>query len=153
MYTILQYLKWVSSSWETWQPIIILRSSQIYAVPGLFLTHPPRLHALRETAQVEIFCRLVRLNATASRSPAAVIIWVKCEAHPAFLFCTDSLAMLWLEINRKGRRQIGRAQLAGLSAETFWQFLLQPRHFGFSFGWSLADTDNRPRPILILVVL
>ena len=39
-----------------------------------------------------------------------------------------------IEINRKGRRQIGRAQLAGLSAETFGQFLLHPRHFGFSFG-------------------
>ena len=43
----------------------------------------------------------------------------------------------FVEINQKGRRQIGPAQLAGLSAETYRQFLPQPVHFHFSFGYSL----------------
>ena len=34
-----------------------------------------------------------------------------------------------VEVERKGRWQIGRAQLAGLSAKTFLQKLEQPRHF------------------------
>ena len=49
-----------------------------------------------------------------------------CNCTPIFVQI-HTTPLFYLEINRKGRRQIGLAQLAGLSAETFLQFLVQPR--------------------------
>ena len=52
--------------------------------------------------------------------------------------------LLWeLEINWKGRRQIVRVQLTGLSVELFLQDLVQPKHFCLSMGWSLVRTRKQ----------
>ena len=52
---------------------------------------------------------------------------------------TQNLPQIELGNDRKGRWPVGWA----LSAEIFRLFWLQPRHFGFSFGWSLGQLPGQ----------